>query len=257
MKYQFFKYSHSKTPIGHVTRLFSAIILFAYFSSAQALSWDDLWLNQDQQAYNALEQNNLQKAASLFTSTQWQGTAYYRMGDYQKALQAFMQSNDATAWYNRGNALAHLGQYEEAIRAYNQALILDTHFEDARFNRDLLQKLLSQSSSQSTPPKTSPPFKPNDQNKKDNASNGQTNTSPQNNAANASSAPQNNSSPTANTPQNLSSESTNANATTSNPPSSYQDQQQQQSLQNISDDPGGLLQRKLERDYENNQQQGD
>lgn len=239
------------------SRLFAAIVLMVCFNPAQALTWEDLWLNQDQQAYNALTQNNPQQAASLFKSPQWQGAAYYRMGNYQKALLAFMKANDATAWYNRGNALAHLGQYQEAIRAYDKALALDPHFEDARFNENLLKQLLNNSGSASAPPETRPPetasqerspppFKQNYKNKKNNPNNNATDTSPQNNTESpAKPSPVPGSSPPPPT------ESTPA------PTASYESQQQQQSMQNMSDDPGGLLQRKLSRDYARSQQQGD
>lgn len=238
-------------------RIFSIALLVLSFSSAHAVTWDDLWLNPDEQAYKALTQDNPQQAALLFQDPQWQGIAYYRMGDYKKALQAFSKDDDATAWYNRGNALAYLGQYQDAINAYDKALDLDTQLKDAQFNRDLLKQLLNNTASPPTPQEaTPPPFKKNYQNKNEGNgnSNDQTSPPPQNNATPppTTNTPQNNPQP-----QNSLPPTTNTNGQAQTVSGSYQDQQQQQSLQNMSDDPGGLLQRKLSRDYTQSQQQGD
>ena len=254
------------------------LIMLLFASSAQALTWDKVWKNQDQQAYQALTQNNFKEAAMLFKDPEWQGIAYYRMGDYQKALQAFMQGKDATAWYNSGNALAYLGQYQEAIRAYDQALTLNTDFEDARFNKALLQQLANNQTTASAPSspsssQTVPPFKRRYENKK-NASASQATSSTQDNMTNTvntsnttpnttqpTTAPQENSSQNSNTSPSSAGTSTpnnaNPNDANSNSSNTYQNQQQQQSLQNMNDDPGGLLQRKLSRDYEQSQQQGE
>lgn len=176
-----------------------------------------------------------------------------------------MKANNATAWYNRGNALAHLGQYQKAIQAYDKALTLDPHLEDARFNADLLKQLLNNANTAPMPQETSsvsekspPPFKQNYKNKQNNPDNNPAIPSPQDNTIPAANTPQN----TAPSPDNPSQNSPtpgspNPNDSIPSVPGTYQDQQQQQSLQNIDDDPGGLLQRKLSRDYARSQQQGD
>ncbi|MEN8260074.1 MAG: tetratricopeptide repeat protein, partial [Pseudomonadota bacterium] len=52
--------------------------------------------------------------------------------------------NTPEAHYNRGNALAKLGQFPEALDAYEKALKLDPANADARYNKDLVEKLLRQ-----------------------------------------------------------------------------------------------------------------
>ena len=47
--------------------------------------------------------------------------------------------------YNLGNALARQGEFESAIDAYEEVLELDPDNEDAAYNRDLLQQMMSQS----------------------------------------------------------------------------------------------------------------
>jgi Ca-activated chloride channel family protein len=246
------------------------ITLFVLLSmEAKALTWDDLWLNPDEQGYKALKQNDLQQATANFNSPEWQGIVYYRLKEYKKALAAFSKGTDATAFYNSGNALALLGHYPEAINAYDKALALNASFDDARFNRDLLKKLLNSPPPGAPAAQTAPPFKQR-YNKNQNAAQNATQTPTDNNAA-AKNAPQNNPQPLEQ-PQRQDQSQTQSqdqpqSGSTQQPPidtnanpgsvsNSYQDQQQQQALQNINDDPGGLLQRKLERDYEQSQQQG-
>lgn len=244
------------------------VALFVLLSTeAQAVTWDDLWLNPDEQGYKALQQNNLQQAARDFNSPEWQGVVYYRLKDYKKALAAFSKGTDATAFYNSGNALALLGRYPEAIAAYDKALALNSSFDDARFNRDLLKKLLNNPPPSTPAPQTAPPFKQR-YNHNQNATQSTTQ-SPTDNSAAATNASQNNPQPSEQPPSQSQDQSqgqlqpdstqqlpTDINADPGAVSHSYQDQQQQQALQNINDDPGGLLQKKLERDYQQSQQQG-
>lgn len=230
-------------------RIFLVALCVVFSSTAEALTWDDLWLNPDEQGYKDLQQNNLQQAAAEFNSPEWQGIVYYRMKEYKKALEAFSKSTDATAFYNSGNALALLGHYPEAIAAYNKALALDASFNDARFNRDLIEKLLNGRPPAAPTAQMTPPFKQKYNNKQaqnqsqsSSSSHSQQQNQPQNQPQS-----QQISQPQTTKGQNISGGSNHA---------SYEDQQQQQALQNISDDPGGLLQRKLQRDYEQSLQQG-
>ena len=78
--------------------------------------------------------------------TYWQhqqAVADYRSGAYDKAILGFQ--NHA---YNRGNALAHAGKIQEAIQAYEQALKENPMDEDARFNKEYLEKQLPPPESQ-------------------------------------------------------------------------------------------------------------
>jgi Ca-activated chloride channel family protein len=203
-------------------------LLFSFSFEAQALTWEDLWLTHNQQGYRALSQGDPTIAAQLFTIPQWQGLAYYRMGDYERALQAFSQNNDAISFYNRGNALAHLGRYQDAIHAYDKALALNIHLDDAQFNRNLLKKMLQ---SQTPKPQATPPFKQNyERNKSDN----QNNSSSINNS--------NNDSSTTEDKNNSGQEQTQSNTTNTTPssPNNLQDlspNTTQQSLPSSTENP--------------------
>lgn len=236
------------------SRIFLIALCTIFSSTAEALTWDDLWLNPDEQGYKALQQNDLQQAATEFNSPEWQGIAYYRLKEYKKALEAFSKGTDATAFYNSGNALALLGRYQEAIAAYDKTLALNPSFNDARFNRELLKKLLNSPPPSAPTAQMTPPFKQKYENKKNksqsNVNNNQMQTSSSQNNSQQQNQQQQQQNQNQQQPAKAQTTSINAN------PTSYQGQQQQQALQNINDDPGGLLQRKLQRDYEQSLQKG-
>ena len=96
---------------------FLFVLLLSTFSSAHA----SFFLRPDQEAYRQQEQ----------------AVADYRAGNYEGAIQGFQ--NHA---YNLGNALAYAGQIQQAIQSYAQALIENPDDEDARFNKEYLEKQL-------------------------------------------------------------------------------------------------------------------
>lgn len=105
---------------------------------AQASEW---FLRSDQQEYQVLKQ----------------GVNAYRKGTYEQAKKAFESLNKtpiflADAYYNTGNALAHLNDIEGAIEAYDKALKLDPSHQDAKYNKEyLLKQIPPKEQSQQTP----------------------------------------------------------------------------------------------------------
>ncbi|MGF1547178.1 MAG: VWA domain-containing protein [Thiotrichales bacterium] len=126
-------------------------LLLTSAPGASALDWRDLWQRADQQAHAALDAGDYARARERATDPARHGAAAYRAGDYAAAVDAFAREDDATAAYNRGNALARLGRFDEALASYDAALGADPGFEDARFNRELVESLRKQ---QEQPPQS-------------------------------------------------------------------------------------------------------
>ena len=128
---------------GAVVTLVFAPLLFSSHP-VEALDWKDLWQTPDQQGAQALEDGDLEAAQSLFNDSQWRGSAAYKAGNYDQAIDDYLGAETADAHYNRGNSLAKSGDLEGAIEAYNQALKQHPEMEDAAANRDLVEKLKEQ-----------------------------------------------------------------------------------------------------------------
>ncbi|MCP3952623.1 MAG: tetratricopeptide repeat protein, partial [Desulfobacterales bacterium] len=95
---------------------------------AQAFDWLSLWERDDQRQAKAVKA--------------------YRDKDMQTALQGFSLDKTATGAYNRGNALANSEQLEAALEAYDEAIRLRPDFEDARYNRQIVEAALAQKQEQ-------------------------------------------------------------------------------------------------------------
>lgn len=119
------------------------IVLPALPRPAMALDWQSLWSRPDQRGQALIEQDP-EAAARQFEDPSWRGSALYRAGKFEAAAEAFVQTDTADAHYNRGNALARAGELEKALAAYDQALEARPDFEDARHNRKIVEDLLKQ-----------------------------------------------------------------------------------------------------------------
>jgi len=111
---------------------------------ADAGIWDDLWQRRDQQAHRQLQEGQPELAATLFRDPDWRAIALYRSGEYAHAGELFAADGSLTGRYNQGNALARLGDYRGAIERYDTVLAEQPDHDDARFNRELMEKLLAE-----------------------------------------------------------------------------------------------------------------
>ena len=124
-----------------------AAVLIPIPEPAYAIETNELWLNADQRAMRHFDEGEHGDAALLFNKNNWKASAFYRNGEYEKAIESLEASDeepDSDAMYNKGNALSKLQRYEEAIDAYDEALTLDPNNEDAIYNRDLVKKKLQE-----------------------------------------------------------------------------------------------------------------
>lgn len=107
---------------------------------SQAMDWRDLWRTTDQQAQQSFDSQRYKQAAELFQTPEWKAAAQYRAGQYRQVLETLDNPQSSREWYNKGNAHARLGHLEEAIAAYQKALRPDPGNDDARYNKELLER---------------------------------------------------------------------------------------------------------------------
>ena len=119
-----------------------AVIFIMPPGDSGRFSWMDLWLTHDQQGRYYYQKGKYQKAAEKFEDPLWKGLAFSHAGDYEDALNAFALIDTAEAWYNQGNALAHLEKYPEAMQAYQQALARRSPWPEAQDNLTLVASLI-------------------------------------------------------------------------------------------------------------------
>lgn len=117
-------------------------------SNSLSKTWDNLWQRQDQQADKALQQQKYEQASQLAKDPLRLGSAEYKQGNYQQALEDFTQATGADANYNRGNTLAKLQKFEDAIKAYDEALKQNASHEDAKVNKKAIEKMLEEQKKQ-------------------------------------------------------------------------------------------------------------
>ncbi|MGZ8095265.1 MAG: VWA domain-containing protein [Methylosarcina sp.] len=116
------------------------LLILPFPEPSYALAWNDLWLTRDQQAAKAYGQGQYDQAARLFENLDWKLAAQYKAN--QPAFEKMPTPESATGFYNQGNVLAKSGRLEEAVAAYKKSLEIDPANEDARFNKDLVEKEL-------------------------------------------------------------------------------------------------------------------
>jgi Ca-activated chloride channel family protein len=102
------------------------------------------WQTPDQQGQKYFEQEAYAEAAAHFQNSDWQASSHYRVGDYAKAAQLFSQNTTADGYYNTGTALAKQGEYDAALEAYTKALELEPDHEDALYNKKLIEEMQKQ-----------------------------------------------------------------------------------------------------------------
>ena len=123
--------------------LLSLLVLVTFIPQpSYAFSWDELWLRSDQRAARSLARGDPEHAARVTANPHWRGSALYRTQSYGAAAESFAQQDDATAHYNRGNALAKAGDLEQALNAYDRVLEIDPNMDDAIHNRDVVERAL-------------------------------------------------------------------------------------------------------------------
>ena len=120
------------------------LLLLPLPKNSYALEWQDLWKTKDQQAQEAYNNKQYDRAADLFQKPDWKAAAHYKSGAFDKTLEDLKNNASANSFYNQGNALAQSGQLQEALEAYKKAIKLNPDDGDTKYNKDLVEKALEQ-----------------------------------------------------------------------------------------------------------------
>lgn len=110
--------------------------------------YDTLFKTADKYGQDAYNKEDYLRATTDFDNQQWKGSAAYKAGDYETALNYFSQDKSANGWYNRGNALAQLQKIDEAIEAYDNTLKIQPSHQQAIENKALLEQMKQQQEQQ-------------------------------------------------------------------------------------------------------------
>ena len=116
-------------------------------NSVYALDWNDLWKTRDQQAKEAMESGDYDKAIELFEDSEWLAAAHYKAGNYRQSANGYNNNSNIDHLYNYANSLAKIGQFEEAIENYEKVIAEEPNADDALYNLNLLKDLLSENQS--------------------------------------------------------------------------------------------------------------
>ncbi len=193
--------------------------------------WQALWATPDQQGQELFEAKDYQQAADSFSDQKWKASAYYRDGDFKKALEQYSRSDDADSLYNKANTLANLNKFEDAVKAYEDALKHSDQSstavqEKARKNLDYIKKLLEQQKQQQKEQNNSEQGEPSEKSS-ENQQNKQQNSSEEGSKANESDAE-----------QSQKGDSENADSGSSDKAGNNQDEQSKQPQDDASDSSG-------------------
>ncbi|NOR71009.1 MAG: VWA domain-containing protein [Methylomarinum sp.] len=124
------------------------LCLLPFPKPSYAMEWNELWTTRNQQAQQAFKQENYQQATEQFDNPQWKAASQYKAGQYQQAAELLKDDSSAEGLYNLGNALAKAGQLAEAKTAYEKSLEINPANEDAKYNKEQVEKQLEKQQQQ-------------------------------------------------------------------------------------------------------------
>ena len=249
--------------------LFTLMIMLPT-EQAEASWWMDLWQTRDQQGYSDFMQDSPETAAALFEDQAWKGAALYKNKNFEEATTAFGAGDTPTHRYNLGNARAKMGDLAGALEAYQSVLSQEPEHEDALYNKALVEKLM-QDQSQSESDDSEASNDGQDQNEQSGSdgsepqegSESQDNGEPESQQNNEQGdeteqnqdtepeSPEQNQEPETPSQQEAQAEAAEAEL---NPEEA---QALEQWLRRVPDDPGGLLRRKFEQQFEDRVRDGE
>ncbi|QDV63576.1 Tetratricopeptide repeat protein [Crateriforma conspicua] len=109
------------------------------FAGFLGSSW---FLTRDQQGQRLMKDKKYSVAAETFDDPMRSGVAWYRAGEFEKAVQAFARVRSPESAYNRGNAWMLLGKYDKAIASYQEAIEQRPDWKEANDNLNIAEARL-------------------------------------------------------------------------------------------------------------------
>ncbi|MEQ1543929.1 VWA domain-containing protein [Methyloglobulus sp.] len=119
------------------------LLLLPFPKNSYALDWQELWKTKDQQAQEAYNNGQFDKAAELFENPDWQAAAQYKSDQTIKG--EMKDAKTAVGDYNQGNVYAVRQEYDKAIGAYAKALNKSPDKQlkdDIEYNKKLVEEAL-------------------------------------------------------------------------------------------------------------------
>jgi len=244
-----------KQPSGQLMNLLMpgfAVILFSglFTQPANALEWNDLWQTKNQQAETAFKQGEFDKAANLFEARQWQATSQFKSGNFADAANNFDQESSINSLYNHATSLAKNNDLQTSLDAYNKLLEKQPEHEDALFNKKIVEDMLKQQEQQNQENKD----QQSDQEKKDQESQDSESQDQQQDSESESDEQKEQQKQQEQEQKESESEQQaekkEVEVSEDEREKSEKDQALEHWLEKIPDDPGGLLRRKMYREYQ-------
>lgn len=240
-----------KNPNIMAALLLVCLTSIASTPTAKADILDELFLNENQKGKKQLKNKEYDKAYNHFQDPSWKSVAAYKNEDYQSAVDILSAPKTAVDYYNKANALTRAGEYDEALKSYEEAIELDPDFEDAKANHQIAQKLKEQQEQQSEDGEQSDEEQEGEQ--QDNQSESE-NQESQDSEQQSDSEQEAESKEEQQQPEEQNKQQQEQKELTPEEmQAQYQEQEKDQELEQwlkrISDDPGRLLREKMQREY--------
>ena len=104
------------------------------------MPWSSPLLNDDQRGAALMARGRHAEAAETFILSNWKAAALYRAGEFKQAAMVLPGIESARARYNTGNTLCMQGLYADAVPQYEQALLAQPDWQDARINLEIARQ---------------------------------------------------------------------------------------------------------------------